>query len=53
MNPASDGCEVRFTTFAPFGGFSRIHMAVRKGKMGMALFPQAVEMIPYHCPIMF
>lgn len=51
--PSADGCEVRFTTFAPFRGFSRLRLAITKTDAGISIATHTIEHIPYRCPFMF
>ncbi len=53
VNPAADGCEVQFTTFAPFRGFSRLRLAITKTDAGISIAAHTIEHIPYRCSVMF
>lgn len=53
VSPYTHGCEVCYTTFAPFGGFARHRLGIRKKKVGMSISTSVEERVPYHCSIMF
>lgn len=53
VNPATDGCEVRFTTFAPFRGFSRVRLSITKKDAGISIEVESLEQVHYRCPVMF
>ena len=53
VNPATDGCEVRFTTFAPFRGFSRARLSITKKDAGISISVDSLEQVHYRCPVMF
>ncbi len=53
VNPVEDGCIVCYMTFAPFGGFARHRLGIRKEKVGMFISPSVEERVPCHCSIMF
>lgn len=51
--PSADGCEVRFTIFAPFRGFSRVRLAITKKEAGISVAVDSLEQVHYRCPVMF
>ena len=51
--PSADGCEVRFTIFGPFRGFSRIRLAITKKDAGISIEVDSLEQVHYRCPVMF
>ncbi len=53
VNLVGDVCIVCYTTFAPFGGFARHCLGIRKKKVGMSILENVEERVPYHCSIMF
>ena len=53
VSPYTHGCEVCYTTFAPFGGFARHRLGIRKKKVGISISASMEERVPYHCSIMF
>ena len=53
VTPTADGCEVRFTIFAPFEGFSRVRLAITKKDAGISIAVDSLEQVYYHCPVMF
>lgn len=53
VNPSADGCEVLYTTFAPFRGFSRTCLAITKRDLGISISGQVVKHVPYRCSVMF
>lgn len=53
VNPTADGCEVRFTVFAPFRGFSRLRLTVTNKDAGISIAVDSLEQVYYRCPVMF
>ena len=53
LEPSAVGCEVCFTTFAPFGGFTRNRLTVTKRDVGISISVHATGHVPYRCPFMF
>ena len=53
VTPTADGCEVRFTIFGPFEGFSRVRLAITKKDAGISIAVDSLEQVYYHCPVMF
>ncbi len=51
--PSADGCEVRFTTFGPFRGFSRVRLTITKKDAGISIAVDSLEQVHYRCPVMF
>lgn len=50
---SANGCEVRFTVFAPFGGFSRVRHFITEKDAGIAMEVDSRELVYYRCPFMF
>ena len=49
----ASGCQVLYTTFAPFSGFSRTCLTITKKDVGISILAQVVEHVSYRCSIMF
>ena len=53
VTPTADGCEVRFTIFGPFRGFSRVRLSITKKDSGISIAVDSLEQVLYRCPFMF
>ena len=53
VNLVDDGGIVCYTIFAPFGGFARYCLSIRRKDLGISLSERVAERVPYRCPIRF